>query len=71
MLMEVANSRCIGLELKRLSLLVFEQNTGAKRLYDRLCYEVVASADVVPHELIHFTGKVLLMSCEAVVPVSE
>ncbi len=47
-----------------LSLLVFEQNEGAVRLYERNGFEVVDSAPVVPHDLIHHTGEVLLMASE-------
>jgi len=47
--------------LAKLSLIVFEQNTGAKKLYDRLGYREVARAAVVPHPLIHYTGDALLM----------
>ncbi|MFQ5551552.1 MAG: GNAT family N-acetyltransferase, partial [Gemmatimonadales bacterium] len=45
----------------KLSLLVFEQNTGAKRLYDRADYREVGRAPVYPHPLIHYTGDALLM----------
>ena len=45
----------------KISLLVFDQNTGAKRLYDDLGFEVIDSREVIPHPLIHYTGKVLLM----------
>jgi len=48
-------------DLAKLSLIVFEQNTGAKELYDRLGYHEVARAAVVPHPLIHYTGDALLM----------
>ena len=47
--------------LSKLSLIVFEQNAGAKKLYDRLGYREVARAAVVPHPLIHYTGDALLM----------
>jgi len=45
-----------------LSLLVFEQNEGALRLYKRNGFKVVDQAQVVPHNLIHHTGDVLLMA---------
>jgi ribosomal protein S18 acetylase RimI-like enzyme len=44
-----------------LSLLVFEQNAGAKRLYDKRGYKEVERAPVYPHPLIHYTGDALLM----------
>lgn len=47
-----------------LSLLVFERNAGAVRLYEREGFRVVDRATVVPHELIHHTGDVLLMATE-------
>jgi ribosomal protein S18 acetylase RimI-like enzyme len=45
-----------------LSLIVFEQNEGAVRLYGRNGFEVVERAPVVPHPLIHYTGDALLMA---------
>lgn len=47
-----------------LSLVVFEQNGGAVRLYERNGFEVAGRAPVVPHELIDHTGDVLLMASE-------
>jgi ribosomal protein S18 acetylase RimI-like enzyme len=43
------------------SLIVFEQNAGAKRLYDRAGYVEVSREAVYPHPLIHFTGDAILM----------
>lgn len=45
----------------KLSLIVFEQNQGAKLLYDRLGYVESSRRPVVPHPLIHYTGDALLM----------
>lgn len=45
----------------KLSLIVFELNEGAKRLYDRHGYREVARERVVPHELLHYSGDALLM----------
>ena len=45
----------------KLSLIVFEQNEGAVRLYLRKGYREVARETVVPHPLIHFEGDALLM----------
>jgi ribosomal protein S18 acetylase RimI-like enzyme len=53
-----ARERAIG----ALSLLVFEQNAGALRLYEREGFREVERAQVVPHPLIHHTGDVLLMT---------
>jgi ribosomal protein S18 acetylase RimI-like enzyme len=47
-----------------LSLLVFEQNEGALRLYERNGFEVAGRAPVAPHELLDHTGDVLLMASE-------
>jgi len=45
----------------KLSLIVFEQNAGAKRLYERHGFYEKASAPVVPHPLIQFDGLAVLM----------
>ncbi|HKQ32463.1 MAG TPA: GNAT family N-acetyltransferase [Thermodesulfobacteriota bacterium] len=47
--------------LSQLSLIVFEQNEGAKRLYERHGFYEIAREDVIPHDLIHYTGCALLM----------
>jgi ribosomal protein S18 acetylase RimI-like enzyme len=47
--------------LTKFSLIVFEQNSGALRLYERLGYSEVARRPVYPHPLIHFTGDAILM----------
>ena len=46
---------------QKLSLIVFEQNVGARRLYERAGYVERKRHDVVPHPLIHYTGDALLM----------
>jgi len=68
MLMGKAHTEATNARLERISLLVFEQNEGAVRLYEKLGFKVIGRADVYPHELIHFTGEVLLMSREAIKP---
>ena len=45
----------------KISLIVFEQNTGAKRLYDRSGYMEVGREAIYPHPLIHYTGDAILM----------
>lgn len=45
-----------------LSLLCFEQNAGALRLYQRYGFQEIARTQVVPHPLIHHTGDILLMT---------
>lgn len=60
-LLRLAESQASSHGLSKLSLIVFEENAGAKKLYDRAGYRVVASRPVHPHPLIHFTGNALLM----------
>ena len=50
-----------------LSLLVFEQNVGAVQLYERLGFKIIDRRPVVPHELIRYTGDVLLMTAPVAV----
>lgn len=45
----------------KLSLIVFEQNAGAKKLYERSGYREVQRAAIHPHPLIHYTGDAILM----------
>jgi ribosomal protein S18 acetylase RimI-like enzyme len=47
--------------LAQVSLIVFERNLGAKRLYDRLGFREAMREPVVPHPLIHHTGDALLL----------
>lgn len=48
-------------DLAQVSLIVFEKNVGAKRLYERLGFRAVMRERVVPHPLLHFDGDALLM----------
>ncbi|MGB7292510.1 MAG: GNAT family N-acetyltransferase [Thermodesulfobacteriota bacterium] len=59
--LEIAEQQAKGLGLNQISLIVFEENRGAKRLYDRHGYYEIAREKVVPHELIHYAGHALLM----------
>ena len=61
-LMNLANEQAKECGFSNLSLVVFEQNTGALNLYERLGYTVVDQAPVVPHPLIHYEGNALLMT---------
>ncbi len=45
----------------KLSLIVFEQNAGANRLYERYGCREVAREPVVSHPLLHYSGDALLM----------
>lgn len=60
-MLELARQQAYERGLEELSLIVFEQNEGAKRLYERHGFREVDRRPVVPHELIHYTGDALLM----------
>jgi ribosomal protein S18 acetylase RimI-like enzyme len=60
-LMALAEQDAAALGLNRTSLVVFRENAGALRLYQRLGYAEIARARVVPHPLIRVTGDALLM----------
>jgi ribosomal protein S18 acetylase RimI-like enzyme len=60
-LMQIARDQAATLGYDRLSLVVFEENEAAVRLYRRLGYEVIDQAPVVPHPLIRYKGNALLM----------
>jgi len=59
--MQMAEDATRDQGLDKLSLVVFEQNEGARRLYDTLGYQEVSRAAIVPHPLIHYSGDALLM----------
>ena len=59
--MDLAELKTRELGLSKLSLIVFEQNKGAKKLYDTLGYSEKAREQVVAHPLIQHTGDALLM----------
>jgi len=44
------------------SLEVFDENTGALRLYQRLGYEVIEQRPVIPHACHPYTGEILLLT---------
>jgi ribosomal protein S18 acetylase RimI-like enzyme len=64
-LMRIAAQQAREHGYDRLSLVVFEQNTGALRLYRRLGYQVIDRAPIVPHPLIRCGGDALLMVAPA------
>lgn len=59
--LEIAKRQSIDKGFPQLSLIVFEQNEGAKRLYERNGFYEVKREPVVPHELIRYTGDAILM----------
>ncbi len=59
--MDLAELKTREYGLNKLSLIVFEQNHGAKKLYDNLGYSETAREKVVPHPMIHHTGDAILM----------
>lgn len=60
--LRIAEERALTLALGSLSLLVFEANDGAVRLYERHGYSEVDRRAIVPHPLIHVTGDAILMA---------
>lgn len=60
-LLEEAERDCRRRGLSKLSLVVFEQNAGALRLYRACGYLETRRHAVVPHPLLHYTGDAILM----------
>jgi ribosomal protein S18 acetylase RimI-like enzyme len=60
-LLRLAEIQARTRRLRQLSLIVFEDNAGAKRLYDRCGFYELARAPIVPHPLIRRTGDAVLM----------
>jgi len=60
-LMRIAREQALARGYSRLSLVVFEENTAAVRLYKRIGYEIINTAPIVPHPLIRYGGDALLM----------
>lgn len=64
-LMEAANQRARDLALPRVSLICFEQNDGAMRLYRRLGFRELDRRPLVPHPCLHYPdGDAVLMARE-------
>ena len=59
--MNIAEIKANERGFTKLSLIVIEQNKGAKKLYDRLGHHEVSREQIVPHPLIHYTGDAILM----------
>lgn len=57
-----ARERARRLGCPALSLICFEQNAGARRLYERESFATIDRREIVPHPLIHATGAALLMT---------
>jgi len=66
-LFEIAKGLARERGCAELSLQVFEQNVGAVQLYERLGFKEIDRRPVVPHELIRYTGDVLLMTASVAV----
>jgi ribosomal protein S18 acetylase RimI-like enzyme len=64
-MLSIARKQARERNLDALSLLVFEQNTGAVKLYEREGFHEVDRAPVVAHPLINHTGDVILMAADA------
>lgn len=60
-LMALAERQARERGYRKLSLIVFERNAGAVRLYQRLGYRERRRAEVRPHPLIHYDGAALLL----------
>ena len=60
-LLALAEKHARDKEFKKLSLMVFEQNADAKRLYENTGYREVSRESIYPHPLIHYTGNAILM----------
>ena len=52
-LIEAVNQRARDLALARISLICFERNEGAMRLYHRLGFQEIDRRAVVPHPVLH------------------
>lgn len=63
-MLERAHARAGERGLGQISLLVFEENDGAVRLYKRHRFREVDRRTLVPHPLIHCTGDVILMAVD-------
>ena len=66
-LMLLADDQARQNGFEKVSLVAFAQNEGSIRLYQKLGYEIVDRAPIIPHPLIHYDGEALLM----VLPLSE
>jgi ribosomal protein S18 acetylase RimI-like enzyme len=65
-LISLTRQKALDAGFKLLSLVVFADNTNARRLYEHYGFEVVEKIDLKPHELIPHEGGCFLMRCETV-----
>ena len=64
-LMAAVNRRARDLSLARISLICFERNEGAMRLYRRLGFREVSRRALVPHPALHYQdGDAVLLARE-------
>ena len=59
--LEIAEEKAVRYGLPGISLIVFEENEGALRLYRRHGFYEIMREPVVPHRLIKYSGMALLM----------
>ena len=59
--LEIAEEKAVECNLPQISLIVFEENEGALRLYKRHGFYEIMREPVVPHPLIKYSGMALLM----------
>ena len=63
-LLEEARRRARTLGLERLSLICFEKNAKALRLYQRLGFRELRRRPIVPHPFLHYReGSAILLAC--------
>jgi GNAT superfamily N-acetyltransferase len=63
-LLAAADERAKSLGLSRLSLICFEPNEAAMRLYRRLGYAEIDRRAIVPHPTLHYAdGDAILLAC--------
>ncbi len=64
-LLAAARERAKEIELPRLSLICFERNESALRLYLRLGYTEIDRRAIVPHPTLHYSdGDAILLACQ-------
>lgn len=63
-LLAQARRRARGMGLDRLSLICFEKNTRALRLYQRIGFREIARRPIVPHPFLNYReGDAILLAC--------